>query len=97
MGLDPSSRGAVEQMIDQAVKLVPDTTRIFKAQSMKSNFQISSESDFVLGVTYGRIMMSITTFWNLTHKRAMTGEELDEINNTVSRRMPEIHKAISNA
>lgn len=84
MGLDPSSRGAVEQMIDQAVKLVPDTTRIFQASAMKSKFQISSKSDFVLGVTYGRIMMSITTFWNLTRKRAMTREELDEIDNAIS-------------
>lgn len=51
----------------------------------------------MLGVTYGRIMMSITTFWNLTRKRAMNGDELDEINNAIFRRLPEIHKAISDA
>lgn len=97
MGLDLPTRGAVEQMIDQAVKLVPDTAIVFKASAAKANFKISSESDFVLGVTYGRIMMSITTFWNLTRKRAMNGDELDEINSAIFRRLPEIHKAISEA
>lgn len=94
MGLDPPTRGAVEQTIDQAVKMVPDTAQIFRAPAMKSSFRISSEQDFVLGVTYGRIMMSITTFWNLTHKRTMNGEEVDEINSAILRRLPEIHKAI---
>lgn len=95
MGLDPTTRGVVEQIIDDHIKTIPRYVQEFRA--IKPALQIKEESDFVYGMIWGQIVSNVTVHYMYTLKRQPSPEEMKEASDIILKRSREIRDAIFNA
>ena len=62
--------------------------------SLKKVFQITDVNDFVFGTIYGTIIDKFSTYFITIYGRAPLQDEMKEITDTITNRLPEIKKAI---
>ena len=94
MPLSTIDRGALETIIDRAVKDAKQESKAFQDEYVKRAFHIEKVEDFVFGLAYGEINMGFSGWFTMTHSRQPTTEELKETSNIVLKRLPEIRKEI---
>src|SRR5919202_6031894 len=97
MAIDAIMRGLLEQYIDSIVIAIPNIVKVFFDPSKKALLQIQNDNDFALGVALGNIQNAFLTTFVSTQARYPIPEEIEEINNIISKRAPEIRDSISNA
>src|ERR671933_486925 len=96
MGIDATMRGVLEQYNDSIVIAIPNIVKVFFDPSNKA-LQIQDENDFAFGVALGNIQNAFLTTFVSIQARYPIPEEIEEINNIISKRAPEIRDSISNA
>ncbi len=94
MGLAPSSRGFLEQVIDFQIIAIKSNKSLYNDPEFKKVFQITDVNDFVFGTIYGTIVDKFSTYFNAVYGRAPLLDEMKEITDTVTKRLPDIKKAI---
>lgn len=93
MAIDATMRGVLEQYIDSIVIAIPNIVKVFFDPSNKA-LQIGDENDFAFGVALGNIQNAFLTSFVSLQARYPNLEEIEEINNIISKRAPEIRNAI---
>ena len=93
MAIDATMRGVLEQYIDSIVIAIPNIVKVFFDPSNKA-LQIRDENDFAFGVALGNIQNAFLTSFVSLQARYPNLEEIEEINNIISKRAPEIRNAI---
>jgi hypothetical protein len=61
------SRGFLEQTIDEAIRDIPYSVRIYRDERRKKSYQYQLAEDFVLGLTIGRILFSFGSMFKLAN------------------------------
>lgn len=94
MGLDETSQGVLEKIIDSTIANVQKDVKQYRAHSMKSSLSIKEESDFVLGLEWGHILATFYTYYFAAHKGNPTPKEIDEVYLVLIKRTGEIRDRI---
>lgn len=96
MNLNSEARGALEKIIDDAIKGIPQQVSLFRRQSMKSELHLTKEEDFVLGMTWGSIMSIFIGRQMIQYQRLMMQNEKEEMLAIILKRTREMRDAIFN-
>jgi hypothetical protein len=94
MALNELARSLINENIDFAIKDIPRMILLFRQPEMKSEIQYKDETDFILGLMWGRTTMIFSTNFKYIFKRKLTAEEEDEVNMILLKRIRELRKAI---
>ena len=94
MGLASSSRGFLEQVIDFQINQIKSNKSFYNDPEFKKIFQITDVNDFVFGMIYGTIVDKFSTYFTTIYGRVPLQDEMKEISDTVTKRLPDIKKAI---
>ena len=94
MSLSATDRGALEKIIDRAVKDGIQELKALQDEHLKRAFHIEKVEDFVFGLIYGEINMGFSGWFGMIHNRQKTTEELKETADIILKRLPDIRKEI---
>ena len=94
MVLDPTQRGILEQLIDQAVKDMRMTVEFVRWDRYSKILKDKNAEDFILGFVYGRIDTTFKATFIATQDRILSKEEMLEVENTIYNRIDELKEAI---
>lgn len=95
--LNVVARGFLEQTIDQAIRDIPYSVRLYRDERRKKTYQYQSAEDFVTGLTAGRILFSFGSIFKLANNRWFNEDELNEVHTIIYKRFPEIRSALFKA
>jgi hypothetical protein len=90
-------RGYLEQMIDEAIRDIPYTVKLYRDERRMKTYQYKSAEDFVMGMTIGRIMFGFGIRFKELNQRSFKPEEIDEMNKIIYKHIPEMRSAIMDA
>jgi len=96
MVLDQPSKAKLEQIIDYVITRIPFDMKVYRTKYITSGLQLKEEADFVLGITWGRIMTSFGDYF-LQFGRVATQEEIQEISEILLKRTKELRDDILKA
>ncbi|MFQ5969846.1 MAG: hypothetical protein ACE5J2_05070 [Nitrososphaerales archaeon] len=94
MALDTVDRGMLQRMIDDAIEDIDAWIQFSRRPEQKSRLQLKEEGDFVLGLTWGRVLGTFTANFAISHRRRLNSEEQHDLYDAVNKRTGEIRKAI---
>ncbi len=94
MVLDPTHRGMLEQLIDEAIQTMPNTVNFVRNYRYSKILKDKDADDFVLGFVVGRIDTTLKAEFITTQNRDLTDDELKDIDNKIYNRMDELKEAI---
>jgi len=94
MVLNPTHRGILEQLIDNEVKGMQMTVQFVRSDKYSKILKDKDGEDFVLGFIYGRIDTTFKATFIETQNRALTDEEVLEVENIIYNRIDELKEAI---
>jgi hypothetical protein len=90
--LDNRIRGALDQIIDQAVSSLPSV--LPSLREGKRDFHVENDTDYALGLAHGMITSSFLFIFNAFYNRQPTQAELIEVKNVFFIRTRELREAI---
>lgn len=94
MSLDYTTRGIVEQEVENAINDIPDMMELYRQPNKRSLYQYKDESDFILGLSLGRVLFVTICNFKIKFLRSASSEEVAEIRKIIDRRTPELREAI---
>ena len=94
MLLNPTHRGTLEQLIDQAIKDMQPTVQFVRSDRYSKIIKDKNGDDFVLGFVIGRIDTTFKANFIATHGRILSDEEILEVENIIYNRIDELKEAI---
>jgi hypothetical protein len=94
MVLDDLARGLLEREIDLAINDIPELMAQYRLPEMKSKLLYKDESDFVLGLTFGRILSMYGINFRIKYNRILMNEEITEMHQILTKRTIEIREAM---
>ena len=95
MVLTTVDRGVLETFIDRVINTAKKDAKTFADEMTRKAFHINNTEDFVFGIAFGAINASFSSYYFTSHQRPPDVEELVEISDIITRRLPEIKKSIS--
>ncbi len=94
MPINPSHRGTLEQLIDQAIKDMQATVQFVRSDRYSKIIKDKDGDDFVLGFVVGRIDTTFKATYIATFGRLLSNEEIQEIESIIYNRIDELKEAI---
>ncbi len=95
MTLDIEARGALEKIIDEAVLVLPGAIKSLR--SFTKDLMVTTESDFILGISVGGIMTDFHRTYSALKKAELTSEDIREELVVITRRSRDIRDAVFKA
>jgi len=68
--------------------------KTFGDEPIKKSLHMKNFEEFVFGMAYGFINATFSSYFITSHMMPPNAEELAEVTNIISRRLPEVRKAI---
>ena len=102
MGLSPTVRGILEQIIDEEIANIPSEVQFARMPEVKRRLMLNNDYDYVIGRFFGNVLtrFSSTYFASLKNTQTITKEMIDdgvkEGVDSVLRRIPDVRTAIMN-
>lgn len=97
MPLDTDVRGAIETLIDQAVRATPKMMHEFHGELIAPKLRLNNSSDFMMGWMWGHVITGTNSYLITTRGRTFQGNEYKETIEVVLRRLDEMRTAVSTA
>ena len=97
MSLNPEIRGVLDLLIDGVIAQAPVFAKSFLDPKTTSRLHIKSSDDFSIGVAVGIIVAEFNTLFVSAYGRGTSEQDLSEVSQVISRRMPEIRDAVFRA
>ena len=92
--LHDSSRGTLDNIIDNCITWIPEWAPEYQKEEAKKMWMYEKAEDFVLGLTIGMIYANIESFFLTTHRRQIDPQERVEVMTIIFQRLPQIKEAL---